>query len=361
MIQKYRDWPIIRVAASIRLYVYLTIFIIIALAVGTLIPQVPGNSTIIPNQQFSSKLLQLTDIYHSWWFTALLVLLALNILACSWENFSLRLNKIGPQLTHAGLVLILAGGAITSLCAQRGPLGLRVGELSNSFGTINPQQLNFSIRLDDFQLQFTEPSEPGRFLAACNAERYCEKFPVVLGREYAIAGYPNKVKIVESYLDLRVDAESKKVIESSNEPRNPALRLELAGSSPPKKIWLFAWYPQMSMNAELNEQLTLFYEFAADSQQISDFVSKLAVVIDGRTVLSKTVRVNDPLRYGGYTFYQSQYNPEDPLWTGLEVVRDPGVPVVWLGFAVVMAGLLVGFYLTPYLSLRERNGGNGTV
>jgi cytochrome c biogenesis protein ResB len=62
------------------------------------------------------------------------------------------------------------------------------------------------------------------------------------------------------------------------------------------------------------------------------------------------VQVNQPLSYKGYTFYQLSYNPEDLSWSTLEVVRDPGVVVVYSGFALLMVGLLIIFYLNPWLS-----------
>jgi len=37
-------------------------------------------------------------------------------------------------------------------------------------------------------------------------------------------------------------------------------------------------------------------------------------------------------------------------WSTLEVVRDPGVVVVYSGFALLMVGLLIIFYLNPWLS-----------
>lgn len=40
-----------------------------------------------------------------------------------------------------------------------------------------------------------------------------------------------------------------------------------------------------------------------------DYESDLEVLQGGQKITSKTIRVNDPLEYGGYTFYQSSYQP----------------------------------------------------
>ena len=64
----------------------------------------------------------------------------------------------------------------------------------------------------------------------------------------------------------------------------------------------------------------------------------------------RTAAVNHPLKFNGYTFYQSGYNPNDPSWTSLEVVRDPGVPLVYGGFVSLICGLFIVFYLNPWLA-----------
>jgi len=58
--------------------------------------------------------------------------------------------------------------------------------------------------------------------------------------------------------------------------------------------------------------------------------------------------------YKGYTFYQSGYNPEDLSYTSLQVVKDPGVAVVYSGFALMIAGLFIVFYLNPWFDSRRK-------
>lgn len=246
MLAKIRGSAFLRWAASIRLYVYLSVIITAALVLGTLIPQNEAGQK--SGGSLVATVLQPGDVYHSWWFTALLGLLALNILCCSLERFSLRIGRIGAEMAHLGLVLTLLGGAITCGFGQRGAMTLRVGEESSRFGGSAAPQLDFAIRLNDFKLGI---------------------------------------------------------------------------------------------------------DYSTGFEQISDFASTVAVIEGGRTVLTKTIRVNDPLRYKGYSFFQSQYNPEDLQWTGLEVVRDPGVPLVNIGFCLIIIGVIISFYVRPYFESAE--------
>ena len=78
----------------------------------------------------------------------------------------------------------------------------------------------------------------------------------------------------------------------------------------------------------------------------------------GAVVSTRTIAVNSPFSWGGFTFYQTSYNPDDLTWSALQVVRDPGVPVVYAGFILMMAGLTMVFCVGPWLGgQRKMTGG----
>jgi cytochrome c biogenesis protein len=56
----------------------------------------------------------------------------------------------------------------------------------------------------------------------------------------------------------------------------------------------------------------------------SDFTTDLAVFQDGQEVARKTIRVNDPLSVGGYTFHQNGFGPAPHL-----VIRDAQGKPLW--------------------------------
>jgi hypothetical protein len=60
-------------------------------------------------------------------------------------------------------------------------------------------------------------------------------------------------------------------------------------------------------------------------------------------ILMRTIKMNQPLKYRGWTFYQSSFvpaQPGSPETTVLSVKNDPGTPVVYAGFCIVILGLL---------------------
>ncbi len=56
----------------------------------------------------------------------------------------------------------------------------------------------------------------------------------------------------------------------------------------------------------------------------SDFTTDLAVFQDGQEIARKTIRVNDPLAIGGYTFHQNGFGPAPHL-----VIRDGAGKPLW--------------------------------
>jgi len=75
---------------SVRLALLLFFLLIVSSAIGTLVPQ--GGDPSWYQQRYGKealevlRLLKLTDLFHSWWFISLLVLLAANLIACSWQR-----------------------------------------------------------------------------------------------------------------------------------------------------------------------------------------------------------------------------------------------------------------------------------
>ena len=77
-----------------------------------------------------------------------------------------------------------------------------------------------------------------------------------------------------------------------------------------------------------------------DTGKPSDFTTHLAVYQDGKQVADKTIRVNDPLTVGGYTFHQNGFGPAPDV-----VIRDQAGKPLWTG-PIPMTDSAAGFPLT---------------
>jgi len=80
---------------------------------------------------------------------------------------------------------------------------------------------------------------------------------------------------------------------------------------------------------------------------VRDYVSTLTVMGESGPVLTRKVEVNSPLAFGGYSFYQSEYDPRDPSFSGFEVVKDPGIALVYGGLGLLLASVMHVILVVP--------------
>ena len=81
------------------------------------------------------------------------------------------------------------------------------------------------------------------------------------------------------------------------------------------------------------EQFTI--DHYPDSRSPRQYTSRLR--IDGEAC---EVSVNHPLRHGGYTIYQDSYDQQAGSFTVLQLVRDPWLPLIFVGIALLAAGAI---------------------
>ncbi len=152
--------------ASVRTAIPLLVLIAAASIVGGLVPQ--GRNVKLSDDAPAwvariNDSLQLTDVFHAWWYVLLLALLGLSLLAVTVQ----RLPTIGRRrgrrvalafvLAHAGVLLILGGMMYGGLSGFRYYTRLVEGE-----ATVLPA-LPFVIKLDRFDLEHY-PEETFRHL-----------------------------------------------------------------------------------------------------------------------------------------------------------------------------------------------------
>jgi len=85
-----------------------------------------------------------------------------------------------------------------------------------------------------------------------------------------------------------------------------------------------------------------------------DFSSRVRLTEPAKNVDREVlISMNDPLRYGGETFYQQSFLPGDKA-TILQVVRNPGWLMPYIAFTMVAVGMLIhfGIRLVGFLSRR---------
>ena len=62
--------------------------------------------------------------------------------------------------------------------------------------------------------------------------------------------------------------------------------------------------------------------------------------IDDRIITVKTIKINQPFSFKGYTFYLENYEGRYLNWVELKVTNDPGIPLVYAGFIFLNLGAI---------------------
>src|ERR1017187_7950475 len=379
--------------ASVKFAVTVVIIIAAACVAGTLIPQGADVAKYIRHYPDGASrlnlfgLLGLTHVFYSVWFIGLLCTLAATVAVCSTRRFttvlrtsgSARYRALGSMLTHISILLILAGGVIRGVWGEKGYIELREGETNGRVVTESgAKPLSFAIHLTKFEIETydqpgvgadrkvqAEGANGGDVVQVSWPERNLKAtLPVTTGVEQAFGEF--KITILKYLPDFVVDMQTREVTSRSSESRNPAILVAVTGPTYQNHRWLFARFPDFEMHTKDTQSsgpspLQMVYESRGAVEQktmpagpIKSFKSTLELIEGESVVGQRVVEVNSPFSYKGYTFYQSGYNPEDLSYTSLQVVKDPGVVVVYSGFAFMVAGLFIVFYLNPWLDTRRK-------
>jgi cytochrome c biogenesis protein len=390
---------------SIRLTIFLLIFLAILSIIGTLIKQnAPAPEYI---QRYGIALYEvlnffnLFDMYHSWWFSAILLLLVLNLVACSLH----RLPKILSQVFHD-----------PDSFGRRDSILKTMSYIERIPGNTGEENLRSELRKWFRHVKRTETESEVSFFAekgrlsrlGVPITHLSILIILVGGLTGSLFGFKGSVNILEGET---VDQ----------------IYLRLRDREIPKPI---------GFSVRCDDFSITYYDLQRAEKLVKSYSSKITILEDGKEILKKTVEVNHPLHYKGLAFYQSSYgttrditlgvewkgkkrkdylktmeggwvsiphsdlrlqllryvpqihnlgegvqvmlfkpNEEPrPLWvlknlpqsgskngqdfsltleavtskeyTGLQVTRDPGVWVVWIGSGLMIFGLIVSFFFS---------------
>lgn len=280
--------------SSVKLALFTLGCLSVTSIIGTIIPQ--KESFQFYANKYGSKtatffqLLDITDMYTSWWFLALLGLLTFNLIICSidrwpnvWEqitrdNLALPLERIKAMRTSASFSSSSSADQLTDTLQ---PLLAGKG-WKTSQKELDSGKLLFS--------QKTPWSRAGVYLV------HLSILIIFAGAIYGqLRGFRGSIMLPE--------------LQSSN-----------------------VVYPYKN-----GEIINLGFTIKCDRFDIEfyentmpkEYKSKLTILEQDRIVLQKDIEVNDPLKYKGITFYQASYQPFNDFIFTLSSENNP--PTILVG------------------------------
>ncbi len=306
--------------------------------------------------------------------------LLLNLLCAQFNRFTLTWRNLGLHLTHFGLILLLVGELITGLLSVESHLTLDTGETRNYAEAANRLELAVADVTDPgfdqvwavplSRLERREPVPlPGCPLTAIPV-RFHANANYAMRREApnapaspATLGFGPEVVVAPAEPTYRPNEEN--VPAAFVEFRGPdglvgTLLATLAIDRPQEFTAAGRTYTVALRRARTYFDFALtLVEFRHDKYPGTEIPRNFSSQVrlrsaDGQEDREVRIFMNNPLRHGGYTFYQSGFRNNDRT-TVLQVVRNPGWLIPYVACVMSALGLLLHFALSLAAFLARRS------
>jgi ResB-like family len=296
--------------------------------------------------------------------------LLVNLVAAHAKRFRWAWRKLGIHLTHAGLIIMLAGGLFTDLFAVESHIRLERGDTRNYSEDQRHMELAVIDTTDNDLDQVTAIPEsllrPGRTIT-----HWSVPFRIVVRNFYQNSqlrmsnqSEGSARPIANRGPGAMIEVEPIPRTTAQDERDVPAAAIEILpkDGSPSLGTWLVSdalgapqtfscagrtWQIAMRTARHYKPYTVTLQKFThekyAGTEIPKNFASKVTLIDPERNVNRDVlIYMNHPLRYRGETFYQAGFQQDDRA-TILQVVHNPSFIAPYVACVIVAAGLLVQF------------------
>lgn len=334
-----------KVPASISSITLITILVMIM----GIIPQVPSTNNFINN-------LGLNRITTNWAFLLILFqfLTCLGLISIK-RILQFRWNNFGFILNHVGLFLALTAGVLGTGDLQRLTINLYEGKPGwiATDAQRNEVELPFAFYLNDFLI---EEYNPKLALVDNNSGSISHNngknlYLVEKGETYF---FNNFEVTVEDYLPnaIRFGMRYEPVNEIGAPPA-AFISVKNIENDSIQKAWISSGsfrYPYESL--KISEK----YSMVMTIPEAKKFSSDIDILTKDGERIKTTLEVNKAFNFNGWKIYQLSYDDKMGKWSDLsvlELVKDPWLPLIYLGIFMMIAGAIYMFWMGNKITKNE--------
>lgn len=326
-----------KVPASISSIVLITFLVMI---MGT-IPQIPSQNNIINNLGLNRITTNWAFILILFQFLTCLGLVSIKrILQFKWDNFGFILN-------HVGLFLALTAGVLGSGDLQRLSINVYEGKPSWIAKDLerNDVELPFAFYLNDFMIEEYNPKLAlvDNSTGSISHNDGKNLYIVEKGETY----YFNNFEVtVEDYLPnaIRFGMRYEPVNELGSPPA-AYISIKNIENDSIKKAWISSGsyrYPYESV------KMSEAYSMVMTIPEAKKFSSDIDILTKDGERINTVLEVNKAFKFKGWKIYQLSYDDKMGKWSDLsvlELVRDPWLPLIYIGIFMMIAGAIYMFWV----------------
>lgn len=309
-------------------------------------------------------------------------LLLMNLIAAHLYRFSLSWKKLGIQLAHAGIIVLLIGELVTGLMQQESFLRMDEGETKRYSESFSDNELVF---IDHSAADYNEVVSLPEALVADRKSVQHPRLPFQVNvKEYfpnsmlemrnqsaaamaapalATAGHGTQVVMLPLAMTYK-----------PSERNVPGAYVEIVTPEGKLGTWLVSpllnqpqTFNYEGKTWELNFRNKRIYKhftvqllkFSHDKYPGTEIPRNFSSRVrlrsdDGTEDREILIFMNNPLRYGGLTFYQAGFDNNDTT-SILQVVRNPGWLLPYVACLLMGVGLCLQFGISLGSFIRKRS------
>lgn len=268
-----RKSSLLKSLSSVKLTIILLILLILASVLGTLIPQnwsEMGYRTKYDKTYNLLESLQMTDVYHSYWYTVLLAVFCIHLVICSTTNF-------GPLVKSLRSSSSVAERVVISSLPFYEKISLRTGNQSKMSKESIAQSVKNVLSHSFYKLKYVDSERGIHYFERGKMGRLG---PLVTHASIIVILIGGIVVGRFGFMDHR--------------------NIAVGGTID---------VPNSNFQIRADDFKAEFYPTGAPKE----YTSVLTVIENEKDVLTKTIEVNHPLKYKGIKFFQSSYGLTDAI------------------------------------------------